>query len=135
MDNKEMAYIVAAAAKARNDYGLTPHLIVPEGFVVEDLEHLMPTPARARGVFEATTPRAWEEYVSRYASEQTVIFCEPTRIVAVLNGHGRQSPGWCDHIAVFRSKTPVVASNFKIPTSALVVEGRFSQIDTEDNDE
>lgn len=69
---------------------------------VLDLEHLLPTPRRATGVYTTATVEAFIEYVKEHAVDgQTTVWVEPTRgaIVAVLDDHARDATGWGQHRA------------------------------------
>lgn len=102
----DLALLLTSASKAQQQHGEIPHITLPDGFRLESIEHLLPTPQRARGTFETTDRESWIEYVELFKQAGTAIFIGPNDVTAILDFHtsARKSqtatPGWGDHLAV-----------------------------------
>lgn len=85
---------------------------VPSGaqHKVIDLEAYLDTPRRATGTVHPATRKAFVEYVKEHADDAaTTIWIHPTqgKVVAVLNDHDAEAPGFGDHRAeLVLVKTP-----------------------------
>ena len=115
-----IAAIGAANANARSypppaTADSTPFAVIPEGYKLEDLERLYPTPRRARGNFTLREAASFIAFVNANKVPGTRIFgdlnikadaskIEPPRFVAVFDDHLREgTPGWREHSAVFQA--------------------------------
>jgi uncharacterized protein YfdQ (DUF2303 family) len=79
-------------------------VVVPAGdsLRILDLEEHLSHPQRARGTVHAATVSALIDYVTAHADESaTTLWVHPTsgRIVAVLDDHAGDQPGWGEHRA------------------------------------
>lgn len=84
-----------------------PYVVLPEGYTVADLEHLLPTPARHRAQVTVTDSESFIAYTMKHGSltECTIyanISVEESKMtmVSVINDHG-DTPGWRDHTCSF----------------------------------
>lgn len=125
---KELAAAMAAAQKATSTYGEIPHVSIPEGMRVEDIERLLPAPSRIRGVYTTANPVSWAKYIERFRSDATVIFAQDKQAVAVLDFHTRQTAGWGEHLAILNGHE---ISKISAPEGVPVFFGEFSTIETE----
>lgn len=90
-----------------------PYVVLPEGYTVADLEHLLPTPTRPRATVSVTDSDSFIKYVNKHGSlaECTIyadIDAEASRMamIAVINDNG-DNPGWRDHTCSFEPKQSV----------------------------
>lgn len=69
-----------------------------------DLERYLPAPRRKHGSVTLHDAASFGAYVNRHASPGTVLYadCNSNRIVAVLNDHASDGPGWGDHTATLQ---------------------------------
>lgn len=80
--------------------GERPYVVLPEGYQVHDLEHLLPTPTRKRGKITLAQTSAFIEYYKKHRlGSQIYGTTEPPRFVAVLDDHRQIDAGWRDHTA------------------------------------
>lgn len=83
-------------------------VVVPEGgeHVVVDVGNLLAayqdTPRRKKGSVALTIPASLTQYVNRHKVPGTEMFADwrQRKVVAVLNDHDTDGPGWGDHRAV-----------------------------------
>ncbi|MBU9386597.1 DUF2303 family protein [Burkholderia multivorans] len=97
----------AALAEIRN-VGGTPIAIVPDGYRVEQLEHLLGVPARHRGSAELLDAASFIAYVNKFkdAGGTTRIYfrTDPKpQFVAVLNDSTADAPAWADFRATYNA--------------------------------
>lgn len=125
---EQLAVLIGQCQKAQQQMGEIPHITVPEGFRVESLEHLLPRPARARGVFTTSDPSSWARYVDRFANKaESYVFYTDESAVAILDAHGPSGAGWCEHLAVLDANPEGALQVIDIPT----FRGKFSDINLE----
>lgn len=91
---------LAIAAAGLSMVGNTPCAVVPEGYRVEKLEYLLQTPLRKTGVvvFNDLPSFAW--YVNEHVIPGSVVYLSREKeplFTAVLDEHGKDSPGWRQH--------------------------------------
>lgn len=77
----------------------TPHAVVPEGVELEDMERLLPRPARIRNGRKFEEPDSFCKYVGQFKSESTRLYGEPDEqsILAVIDDHRKDEPSWGEH--------------------------------------
>jgi uncharacterized protein YfdQ (DUF2303 family) len=100
--------IVDTATAAVKPTELNPEtvyaVVVTEGSRVEviDQEKHLPEPKRKQGRFRFFDAPSVVTYVNRHKSAATTLFMSdaPYQVVAVLNGHSEDFPGWGDHRAI-----------------------------------
>jgi len=103
----------AAIAQPVIAHGGIPYAVVPEGYRIEDLESLLPTPARKRGEVILTEADSFIHYVSKHGQAgSTLIYAHVNTedsflsLTAVLNGHS-DTPDWGDHKGHFQPRLSV----------------------------
>lgn len=93
-----------AMAGAINNVGHTPFTIIPDGYAVKDLEQMLPTPTRLRGVVRLHDAASFCAYVNAYADATSRVYLQAdtmgAEFTAALN-HG----GWRDHKAHYKCTT------------------------------
>ena len=89
--------------------GGSPYLVLPDGYQVQDLARLLPTPLRFHANTQHTTLASFASYVAAYRSvapdERTVLWCNldsnPPSITAILDYHG-DAPSHATHRATYK---------------------------------
>jgi len=84
----------------------TPAILIPDGYKIENIEHLHARPARFRGVYRTSVIADFASYVKQHAAEESAGFVEPEDMVArVLFDLGNaQNPGHGQHSAALQLK-------------------------------
>ena len=107
VENNTQTAIAIGLALADNDATVdgTPIRVLPAGYEVHDLGHLLSVPARTKGTVTLFTADSFIAYVNAtnpHAHNATRIYADSKlpRLVAVFNDHGERA-GWQDHRAVF----------------------------------
>jgi uncharacterized protein YfdQ (DUF2303 family) len=82
--------------------GLVAMLDGTGGMKVTDLEKFGKVPGSAHGTVTVYTVQSFADYFFKHATENSQIFVDAKwdapRIVGVLNTHGKDAPGWHDHV-------------------------------------
>lgn len=93
----EAGSLIAEAKTAPG--GVIPYAIVPEGAAVEDLERLLPAPARPREQVTAKSVDTLCAYVNRYKTGDTVVFGdrEDSQVVGIIDYHPVNGAAWAEH--------------------------------------
>lgn len=92
----------AAVAEIRTDPGVHPFVVVPDGFNLTDLEHMMDAPRRIRQAVSLTDEASFLAYLEEFKTENTRIFAnrDKSTLTAVIDYHGGEdAPSWCSHLA------------------------------------
>lgn len=78
-----------------------PAVRYPDKYTLKLFPELAPSPGRTAGIYAAQDVEGFCEYVHRFKTPTTVIFHELSTVFvrAVLDYHGPDAPGWCDHHA------------------------------------
>jgi len=106
----ETALQIAGSQMADGADGI-PYVVVPEGYRVEDMEHLLPRPRQRKASVQFSSPASFCEYVKAYGGpiglSDTVLFAndEAHSITAVLDYHGAGAEGkaaWLRHRATLQ---------------------------------
>lgn len=91
----------AASLEAKEIEGV-PHLIVPPGHEVKNLEALLPAPIRIRAHPKLADAVSFVDYWQKFATDRSVIFAneEGRNFTAIFDYHASdKQPDWCDHKA------------------------------------
>jgi len=103
----------AASAQPVTAHSGIPYAVVPNGYDLHELEHLLPVPARKRGEVILTEADSFIHYVSKHGQEgSTLIYAQVNTedsflsLTAVLNGHS-DKPDWGDHKCHFQPRPSV----------------------------
>lgn len=93
----------AGAAMAKPvPVGTTHAVVVPEGYVVQDLEKLLPQPTRKRGAFKFRDAASFVAYFKRHQLGSSLYGrIDAPRFLAVFDDHRNDEPGWRDHTATY----------------------------------
>jgi uncharacterized protein YfdQ (DUF2303 family) len=93
------------------EHGERPYVVVPTGYKVADLEHLLPNPTRKQGNIVTTDADSFIKYVMDEKSwTGTKIYANldsetaKLGLVAVLNDHGTTAAQWRDHRCTYDPK-------------------------------
>ena len=81
--------------------GAPSAVVVPDGYRLESIEHLEPTPWRQRATVAADTIAEFVGYVSEHADGASRVFVDPRQpeALAVLDYGTTAQPGWGQHRA------------------------------------
>lgn len=86
----------------------TPYVVLPSGYVVHDLERLLPAPVRKHADISVTTTESFINYTKKHGSlDDCVIYAdidsERSRciMVAIVNDNGADEAKWRDHRCTF----------------------------------
>lgn len=92
----------------------TPYLVAPDGYKVHDLEHLLPSPVRKRAKVAVSDSAGFIHYTEKHGGEHNcVIYADidseanNLKLVAVINDHDEDTPGWRDHTCTLEPKLSV----------------------------
>lgn len=83
------------------DEGL-PYIVVPDGYKLEDLEHILPAPTRKRGTTDLTDAKSFIAVVKSQKRPETSLYStiNPPSFTAVFNDTA-DGAGWGDHRASY----------------------------------
>jgi uncharacterized protein YfdQ (DUF2303 family) len=91
-----------------------PYVVIPDGYTVHNLEHLLPTPTRARAAVVVADSDSFIGYVNKHGmrTASTIyadIDSEESRLklTAVLNDHTSTEADWRDHTCALTPKQSV----------------------------
>ncbi|ALO46604.1 YfdQ family protein [Pseudohongiella spirulinae] len=91
----------AATDLVINDIEGVPHVLVPPGSSLENMEKLLPAPTRIREHPEFADIAGFADYVEEFKQVGSRVFVDETalRFVTVFDFHAPDAPAWCDHSA------------------------------------
>lgn len=90
--------------------GEKPAILVPTGYEVKDIEHLMPTPVRKRASVTLNDTGSFISYTKKHGSlDNCTIYADTNfegqkaSLTAVINDHGSNPDAatWRDHVAIY----------------------------------
>lgn len=95
---------LAACHQQTRDVGTTPAVLLPEGFNVQNLEYMLPTPTRKRGTTMLNDAESFVAVVNDQKDDNTRLFSttNPPTFTAVFNHHAAEA-GWGDHKAKYNA--------------------------------
>ena len=95
---------LAASHQNTRIVGATPMVLLPDGFQVENLEHVLPAPTRKRGTTVLNDAESFVAVVLDQKSDDTRLFStiNPPTFTAVFN-HTAEGAGWGDHKAKYNA--------------------------------
>jgi uncharacterized protein YfdQ (DUF2303 family) len=82
------------------DIGGIPHIVVPQGYVLHDLEKSLDAPSRLRGTTKLRDVKSFVAMFNEFKWPAAKMYgtVNPAAFVGVLNGHSATTgPGWGDH--------------------------------------
>lgn len=122
-------------AKLPDEGGGIPYAVVPEGYRIEELEALLPTPARQRGASHLRDAASFAAYFKRHESDNSTIWgtIDPPRFVAVFDDHGADGiAGWREHTATYACPLSPEWNTWKSRDGKQMAQTDFAQF-VEDN--
>lgn len=89
--------------KSRDPEAL-PFMVIPKHLEIHDLEHMLVNPMRKKGDVRVIDPDSFAEYFDNHADESTLLTASEQNLTieAVIDHHGKNIPGWCDHILTMK---------------------------------
>lgn len=113
----------ALAAVRSATPGADPFVIIPAGYVREDLERTLPVPLRYRGHTGLNDAPSFIRFVNEFFGLQSKLYgtIDPPKFVAVFNANSKEGTGWADHSASYDCPLSIEwrkwsASNGKVMT-------------------
>lgn len=127
------AALAAAGMQPTTLPGGKPHVIVPSGYTVQDMEDSLPAPTRARGTATLTDAQSFVAYVDELKSPSTRLYgqANPPKFTAVFNDHG-DGAGWQDHRAVYSCPLSVEWREWTAKSGSQMSQEQFAKF-IEDN--
>lgn len=116
-----------------------PFLVVPDGYKVENLEHLMELPLRKRGAIVTTNSTGFVDYLKNHATaELSTIYADidseqsRCKLLAVIDDHSKDAPDWREHTCSFDPKLSVEWTRWNINNRNMMDQAGFASF-LEDN--
>lgn len=112
-----------------------PFALVPGGVKLQDLEGLLAAPTRIRQAVNILDADTFIDYVNRYASSASVVFCdgpEGRTFKAVLDYHQPDQPSWGQHVAVYQCPISIEWGRWKSSDRKKMDQATFAEF-FEDN--
>lgn len=114
-DNFQILLDTGAAQVEPKSFGTAqPFVTVPEGFIVRDLEDMLPAPVRKRGNVTTTDTDSFIFYTKKHGSlDDCTVYADidteasKCSLVAVINDHGADKAQWQDHRCHFSPRLAV----------------------------
>lgn len=110
-----------------------PYLVVPDGYKVENLEHLMELPLRKRGAIVTTNSKGFVDYLKNHATaEFSTIYADidseqsRCKLLAVIDDHRKYGPDWREHTCKFEPKLSVEWSRWKTNDKKVMNQSAFA---------
>lgn len=104
----------AAQAEPKSFGNAQPFVTIPDGFIVRDLEEMLPAPVRKRGNVITTDTDSFIFYTKKHGSlDDCTVYADidteasKCGLVAVINDHGADKAQWQDHRCNFTPKLAV----------------------------
>ncbi|QIH07139.1 MULTISPECIES: DUF2303 family protein [unclassified Pseudomonas] len=133
---QQFVSLAQALGKPFDHPGLhAPVALVPNGVKVQDLEDLLPAPSRIRQQVTMLDADSFIEYVNRFATPATSVFCngpEGRTFTAVLDYHQPGTPAWSDHTASYCCPITVEWGRWKAADRKRMDQAAFAEF-IEDN--
>jgi len=119
---------LAALQNIHRDTQETTHILVENGFRLEEIDNDHDRPARKRGTRKFISAQSFCSYVNKHQMEdETIVIADEDQgiVQAVINDHGESLPAWGDFQAIlelgfseqwkawfYKNKTPFTQSEF-----------------------
>src|SRR5690348_8798675 len=105
LNDFQSAYNAGIARDVITNHQGTPCIVIPSDAKLENLEFLLPKPARKRGNATLTEAESFAAYVNAHKTGDTAIFASVfdtgASFQAIIDFHGKSEPAWGDHKASF----------------------------------
>lgn len=138
-ETKAILNAAVASTQFVDDHDGIPYVVIPDGYRLQDIEHLMETPQRKRGNVIVHTAGGIIEYVNKHKIDgATIIYASvdldaaKCQLVAVLNDHHSAGPLWRDHRCTFAPKPSVEWKRWIQKNKAQFTQAEFASF-LEDN--
>jgi uncharacterized protein YfdQ (DUF2303 family) len=115
-------------------HGVIPYAVIPEGATVEELERLMPSPARARATVTAKSAETFSAYVNRFKEPATAVFADQEKftLVGIIDYHALGEPGWREHRVSYGAPRSLEWQTWRTNSGKRMGQADFAQF-IEDN--
>lgn len=111
-----------------------PYAVIPDGYKLESLEHLMTVPTRKTGTVSLSTTEAFIFYLQRHADLMSstiyaLIDAEKSvcKMTAVIDDNSAVTPGWRQHRAQFVPETSVEWRRWMSKNGAKMTQADFAK--------
>jgi uncharacterized protein YfdQ (DUF2303 family) len=103
--------------------------ITPTGHETIDLAKFLPAPRRKAGSVTLHDAASFAAYVNRHKTPATVLYAhrEASKVVAVINDHATDVPGWGDHVAVLQIVHTKEWNHWAGKDGKLISQGEFAE--------
>lgn len=95
---------IATAAMDFHEINGIPVAVIPAGYGMKNMEHLLDKPSRTKAVVFLHSLESFLDYYARFATENSMIYASdsqnPQRITAVFDHHTADEPAWSGHKAI-----------------------------------
>lgn len=114
--------------------GVIPYAVIPDGAKVEDLERLLPAPARAQANVTAKSAETFAAYVNRFKVKATVIFADQEKftLVGIIDYHSAASPAFREHRVSYGAPRSLEWNTWRTASGKRMAQADFAQF-IEDN--
>lgn len=105
LNNKHVFDAVLASTDVHQMDGAMPFVLVPEGYTLSTLEHLLPAPLKTKQTVALCSIESFVAYVTRFKQAETSIFApdsaynSPLTARASIDYHGADNPSHTRHFA------------------------------------
>ena len=113
--------------------GVAPHIVLPAGYTVHDMEKRLLSPIRKRAKVVVTDSASFIAYANKHAiPDMSVIYAdvdsEASRLglVCVLNDDGKNGAGWRDHTVTFAPKLSVEWTRWTGKNKVVMTQADFA---------
>lgn len=133
-NNVRTAADLGAANVGVQTVGGEPFVVVPAGYMLQSLEDRLARPTRKRGTLHYGDVESFCRAVAEHATDSTRLYADMRKpeFRAVFNDHGRDDPGWRDHIAVYACPLSVEWQTWLGANKRAMTQEAFAQF-VEDN--
>ncbi len=107
----------------------TAYAVVPEGYNITDVSHLLPPPNRPKQRVALLSIESFSEYVWKFKGEHAAVFANEAQVSyeAVLDYHAPVGRGTCDHVATFKCQHSPQWLAWINQNGKLVKQGEFAR--------
>lgn len=114
--------------------GVIPYAVIPEGSKVEDLERLLPVPARTRAAVTAKSAETFAAYVKAFALPATVVFGDQERfqLVGIIDYHAKDAPAFREHRVTYSAPRSLEWKTWRGSNGKTMAQADFARF-IEDN--
>lgn len=116
----ELLDLGAARVEATSHGEGIPFVVVPEGYKVADIEHLMALPQRKRGFISTTTSASFIDYLQNHSlADVSTIYADvdaeqsKCNLLAIIDDHAAEEPAWRQHRCTFVPKLSLEWTRWK----------------------